>query len=98
MTDLRKLLASNLKLFRKSLGLSQAKLAELANITDNYVALIETGKRFPTINMIERIANVLNRDTLDFFSVKRSNNEALKTAILSDLDKILIKRLNELDV
>ena len=97
MTDLRKVLASNLKLYRKALGLSQAKLSEMANITDNYIALIECGKRFPSVNMLERIAKVLNKDTLELFSIKPieiSKNEVLKTAILADIENILNNRLN----
>ena len=100
MTDLRKALASNMKYYRKRLGISQEKLAEMADITDNYVALIETGKRFPSVNMLERIAKVLQRDTLELFSLKRDellNKAALKTKILSDIDAILTVRLNEVE-
>ena len=98
MTDLRIVLASNLKIYRKDLGLSQAKLAEMADVTDNYIALIETGKRFPSLNMIEKIAKVLKRDPLELFSIKsirQSNNETLKRVILMDIEKILSKRINE---
>ena len=97
MTDLRKVLALNLKFYRKILGLSQAKLAEKVNISDNYIALIETGRRFPSINMLERIAEALQCDTLDLFSIKHiesSRNEAIKKTILSDIDHILTTRLN----
>ena len=98
MTDLRKVLASNLKLYRKTLGISQAKLAEMANITDNYIALIECGKRFPSINMLEKIANALEKDTLELFSIKpieKTKNELLKAAILADIEHIITNRLNE---
>jgi len=100
MTDLRKVLASNMKQYRKSLGLSQAKLAEMANTADNYIALIETGKRFPSINMLERIAKILQKDTLDLFSIKHielARKKALKTAILSDIEQILTTRLNDME-
>ena len=98
MTDLRRVLASNMKLYRKSLGLSQARLAEMADITDNYVALIETGRRFPSISMIEQLAKILKKDPLDLFSVKHiemSEKKALKTAIMADIEHILTIRLNE---
>jgi len=100
MTDLRKVLASNMKFYRKELGISQAKLAEKAHITDNYVALIETGKRFPSVTMLERIAKVLQRDTTDFFSLKQDvlvQKGALKSQILADIDGILTMRLDETD-
>ena len=98
MTDLRKVLASNMKYYRKILGISQAKLAEKAQITDNYIALVETGKRFPTVKMLEQIAKALERDTLELFSAKQDNlsrNKSLKTKILADIDAILSIRLNE---
>jgi len=98
MTDLRRVLASNMKYYRKTLGISQAKLAEKANITDNYIALVETGKRFPSVKMLEQIAKALERDTLELFSPKQDNlsrNRALKTKILTDIDAILSIRLNE---
>ena len=100
MTDLRKVLASNMKLYRKKLGFSQAKLAEKADVTDNYIALIETGKRFPSVEMIERIANVLQKDTVELFSLKcddAKTRAALKSKILTDIDAILTIRLNEAD-
>ena len=98
MTDIRKVLASNMKYYRKMLGISQAKLAEKANITDNYIALVETGKRFPSVKMLEQIAKALEKDTLELFSPKQDNlsrNRSLKTKILADIDAILSIRLNE---
>ena len=100
MTDLRQILASNMKIYRKTLGISQAKLAELANITDNYIALIETGKRFPSVNMLERIAKALKKDTLELFSVSQieaTKIKKLKKTILTDIETILTIRLDEID-
>ena len=96
MTDLRKVLASNIKLYRTALGLSQAKLAEMADIADNYIALIETGRRFPSVKMIERIATALGMDPLELFSIKPTEEEekkALKSEILLDIEHILSIRL-----
>ena len=100
MTDLRKVLASNMKYYRKVLGFTQANLAEKADTSDNYIAMIETCRRFPTINMLERIAKVLQRDTLELFSIKRedlSRKKALKSTILADIEAILTIRFNEID-
>ena len=100
MTDLRKVLAFNMKLYRKTMGLSQAKLAEKVNIAENYIALIETCRRFPSINMLERIASALQRDTLELFSIKPieiSRKKALKALILDDIDTILSNRLKEIE-
>jgi transcriptional regulator with XRE-family HTH domain len=98
MTDLRKVLASNLKLYRKIRGLSQAKLAEMVDISDNYVALIETGRRFPSLTMLEGMAEALNIDPLELFSMKPAqtlDKKAMRAKILADIDQILTLRLEE---
>ena len=101
MTNLRKVLASNIKYYRKVLGISQAKLAEKAQITNNYIALVETGKRFPSVNVLEQIAKALEKDTLELFSLKQDDSikkRTLKTKILADIDAILSIRLNETEI
>jgi transcriptional regulator with XRE-family HTH domain len=99
MTDLRKILASNMKLLRKCQGYSQARLAEAVNTADNYIALIESGKRFPSVTMLEKIAVALKVDTVELFSMKPDKipeKKALKARILEDIDQILANRLDEL--
>jgi transcriptional regulator with XRE-family HTH domain len=99
MTDIRRLLAENMKIHRKALGLSQAKLAEIIDTASNYIALIESCKRFPTPQMIERIALALKIDAPELFSVKKQEPQSIKAIheqILTDIDKILTKRLEKL--
>ncbi|MDR2211627.1 MAG: helix-turn-helix domain-containing protein [Spirochaetaceae bacterium] len=99
MTDIRKLFAENLKLFRGRLGLSQARLAEKAETAPNYIAMIETGKRFPTPAMIHRLAAALNVDSPELFSadlVKNKTVSKVQETILAEINEILTKRLSEL--
>jgi transcriptional regulator with XRE-family HTH domain len=96
MTDLRKVLAFNMKQHRKRLGLSQAKLAELVDVSDNHIALIETGRRFPSITMLELLAGALEIDILELYSIKTIELAAkkdLKNTILTDIDHILTSKL-----
>ncbi|MCL2762074.1 MAG: helix-turn-helix domain-containing protein [Treponema sp.] len=98
MTDLRKVLAFNMKLHRKKLGLSQARLAELVDVSDNHIALIETGRRFPSITMLELLATALEIDIIELFSIEAialSAKKDVKNAILADIDHILTIRLLE---
>jgi transcriptional regulator with XRE-family HTH domain len=100
MTDLRQLLAANMKAYRRSLGLSQAKLAEKSNTASNYIAVIETGKKFPSTAMLERIAAALDVDTLELFSIKSIQVSSILTfrgQILSDIDQLLEKRFDEME-
>ncbi len=67
MNNLQLCLSKNMKFYRKKEGLSQAKLAEKAGTAANYIALIEVGKNFPSLPMLEKIAMALNVDALDLF-------------------------------
>lgn len=40
-------------------GLSQEKLAELADVHRNHIGLLERGLRSPTVDVLTRVANAL---------------------------------------
>jgi transcriptional regulator with XRE-family HTH domain len=99
MTDLRRILAKNMKECRSILGLSQAKLAERVNTATNYIALIEMGKRFPSAQMLERIAMALEVDSTQLFSKKSLEEDLIKTLrknIITDIEQVIATRLKEL--
>ena len=48
------------KSVRERQGMSQEKLAELAEIDRTYVSMIERGKKHPTLKVASRIADALN--------------------------------------
>lgn len=54
-----KIFSKNVKYYRKRLGISQEKLAELADLHRTYISSIELGKRNVSILNIEKIANAL---------------------------------------
>jgi transcriptional regulator with XRE-family HTH domain len=56
---LKKIFIVNLKKFRKIEGISQMKLAELCDTDVSYIGQIEIGRRFPSIELIEKIAGAL---------------------------------------
>ena len=68
MTDLRELLAQNIKKYRKIQGLSQEALAEKAGTSTTHIGMIEIGKKFPSTKMLERIAAALGIDTPELFA------------------------------
>jgi transcriptional regulator with XRE-family HTH domain len=82
---------------RKKLGLSQGGLAEKAETATNYIGMIETGKKFPSIDMIEKIAEALQIDTLELFSIQPiPMDEALKNLkkeILAEVEQLVSSRL-----
>jgi transcriptional regulator with XRE-family HTH domain len=72
MNKLRQLLALNIKGKRHMLGLSQAKLAEKVDTSTQYIAMIELEKKFPSPEMLERIAAALEIDAPELFSMPPS--------------------------
>jgi transcriptional regulator with XRE-family HTH domain len=70
MTNLRQLLGTNIKIYRNACGISQSKLAERVDTATNYISAIEAGRRFPSVEMLEKIAFALEIDTPELFSVK----------------------------
>ena len=68
MTNLRALLSFNIKKRREKLGISQANLAEKVDTSTNYIAQIEQQIRFPSPEMLERLAAALEIDSPELFS------------------------------
>ena len=88
-------MAANLKSFRKQQGLTQSKLAERAKTATRYIAMIEGGKNFPSPEMMERLAKALEKDTVDLFAAPEVE-KGWKEVILSDIDRLIENRLEEL--
>jgi len=88
MTNIKKHLGSNIKHYRIINGISQAKLAEMANMATNYLGLIENGKKFPSSEMIERIALALGKDTTDLF-ILTPIEQNWKETILSKIEILI---------
>ena len=67
MTNIRELFAQNLKKYRHAVGLSQAKLAEKVNTSTHYIGMLEIRRKFPSPEMMGRIASALGIDTTELF-------------------------------
>jgi len=78
MTNLRDLLSDNIKKRRERLGISQAQLAEKADTSANYIAQIEQQNKFPSVEMLERIAKALEFDSAELFYAGPYSAEAIK--------------------
>ena len=88
MTNIKKHLGSNIKHYRIISGISQAKLAEMVDMATNYLGLIENGKKFPSSEMIERIAAALGKDTTDLF-ILTPIEQNWKETILSKMEMLI---------
>ena len=57
---LRDVVGSNIKKYRKKLGISQEELAERAKLHRTYIGGIERGERNITLDSLQTIATALN--------------------------------------
>jgi transcriptional regulator with XRE-family HTH domain len=71
---LKQIFIRNLKEFRKKEGLSQMKLAEYCNTATSYIGDIEIGRRFPSMELIEKIAGIMRIEPYRFFINRKDND------------------------
>jgi transcriptional regulator with XRE-family HTH domain len=60
--DIVAVFGANLKAARLKMGLTQAQLAELAGLQQQYVSLVESGRQNVTLTTAETLAMVVNKD------------------------------------
>ncbi|MAM72527.1 helix-turn-helix domain-containing protein [Xanthobacter versatilis] len=72
---LREIVARNLRRLRHAKGLSQEELADRAEINRNYVGMLEREQHAATIDMLEKLAIVLEIDPVAFF--ERSERQSV---------------------
>jgi transcriptional regulator with XRE-family HTH domain len=96
---LKQVFIQNLKEFRKKEGLTQMKLAELCDTSASYIGEIEIGRKFPSIEMIEKLAGILRIEPYHLFKNRVGKNgdsdpenaypplpNAMKTELRKEID------------
>ena len=98
MEKIREILAQNMKLYRQKLGITQPELAERANISTNFIGMIEQKRKFPAPEVLERIAAALEIETSELFTTSASPQAELKKLhkeILADLDRAISEAVDK---
>ena len=72
--DLRKILAQNIKTIRNTLHISQAKLAEHADISVSYLVDIERCRTWVSDKTLKSLAKTLNREAWELLSPSTAEN------------------------
>ena len=70
-----------IKLFRKSIGLTQAELADKANVNINTLAKWERNAQCPSVDNAKVLAEILGRKIDDFFEKNEEEPEQLKIKV-----------------
>ena len=92
MTNIRVILAQNLKENRRKLGITQPMLAERAGLSTHYLAMIELARKFPTADVLDRLAMALEINSNELFSVAVSPERAmeqLQQTVTNNLNQVI---------
>ena len=98
MVKIREILAQNMKIHRQRLSITQPELAERANISTNFIGMIEQKRKFPAPEMLDRIAAALEIDTFELFATSASPQAELRKLhkeILADLDRAISEAVSK---
>ena len=68
MASIKKKFGVHLYQLRSAAGMTQAKLAEITNLSVDSISRIERGERAPSLESIEKISNALKVRTSELFN------------------------------
>ena len=108
MTNIREVLAENLKKYRHSRGWSQAKLAEKTGTSTQYIGMLEIKGKFPSSEMIHKLAAALKIDPTELFlkevspeTAKQNSQKAAIEDIGDEVNRLIshffTKKIREID-
>jgi len=82
---IKKQLGQRIQELRLKKGLKQSELAEKVGIATKHQSCIETGKNFPSAELIEKFAVALNVDVAEIFNIKHIKDKALKVQEIGNM-------------
>jgi transcriptional regulator with XRE-family HTH domain len=85
-------LGKNIKIARTRRGLSQAGLAEKADISITFLSNIERGIKYPLPNILSKIANALGVEVNQLFMANLAANEGKE--LLNHMSEDFTKNVN----
>jgi transcriptional regulator with XRE-family HTH domain len=93
MARLGKVFAQNLKKKRRQCGFTQAQLAEKADVSTHHIGMIELSRNYPTMELVERLADALNIEIYELFvedpPPPNEELEQLRQEIKDDMKQML---------
>lgn len=95
MDNNKKLLGKRIKELRKHAGLTQEQLAEMINIETTSLSGIESGRHFPSLPTLEKIASSLNAELKSLFDFNHLHSiDTMKNVIKNNLDKLSEEKIS----
>jgi len=95
---LKVILGKNIKSIRSEKGLTQAILAEKADISIIFLSNIERGAKYPTADTLARIAYALRVEVFELFKGERvhSDNKELVSSLSKDISMKVNSALDDI--
>lgn len=81
MENIRDTLGTNIRLYRQQKGLTQESLAEKLDVSSSYIGYVERGQKSPSLQLMERISEVLEVEPALLLSKSDDENDELKRLI-----------------
>lgn len=92
--ELKEIMGKRIKELRSKSKYTQAELAEIVGIASKHQSCIETGKNFPSSELLEKYAKAFNIDVLDLLNIKSYKTILqMKNEIKSLLDNATDKEI-----
>lgn len=92
--NIKILFGRKIREYRKRKNLTQAGLAELVNVDDKHISCIESGKSFPSPDLIERLSIALKVEPKELFEFYYLQD---KTDLKEDII-LMLESLNETEL
>ena len=92
--NLKKRLGKRIQELRLKNGLKQVTLAEKVNLAHKSQSCIETGKNYPSAEVVEKYANALNVDVAEILNIEHIKPT---TELIEEIN-ILLNNADEKDV
>jgi transcriptional regulator with XRE-family HTH domain len=99
MTDIKDVVATNIKKFRVARGWSQAYLAEKADVSPNYIGMLENKIKYPSPNMVNKLSIALDIDPTELFFKEIdpvSIANSYRKAALNDIYKFIKTEISKM--
>lgn len=96
--NIKEVLSRNLRINRIKLDLTQEKLAEKADISTHYLAMLELAHKFPSADMIERLARALEIKSYELFYMPSEAETALaklQESVTNNIEQIVSKAVEK---
>lgn len=93
MQNVTELFGARIRELRKARGMTQDQLAELLDIEQKHVSLIELGKSYPSLDRLTRIAEALQVPLPSLFDFMHMEGESERLQVIEEM----LRRLEEAD-